>query len=168
MSVREDLEKLLNEGFWESSYQEENGAIVKRVTQTEIFKAIKRLGKAHYTAGQFLLHLDDRITEQNGYKDELKGLQETVNKICTERDQTCPLLPLVTEIKTEFNGHLEERAKEMLIEETTDSLKQQWIEQGREDEAMRFKRIMGWIGAVATIVTVAMASITWFINLWNF
>ncbi len=165
--MREEFERSLGMDS-DTEYIEEDGALVNKVTHVQVFQAVRDLRQDYKHMGKFLLHLDDRITDQNGYKDELKLMQGTLESLCNDRTVTCPVFPIVNELKEDLEQHLAEEAKNELIATTAQKLKEQYLQEGKDEEAFRFKRAMGIIGAIATIITLFMAVITWLLDLWSF
>ncbi len=166
--AREELEGLLLSECPDAGYVEEGGELVKKVTQSHIYSAIKILSKNNSIMGKFLLHLDDRIEEQNGYKDELKALREDFKKLCNDRIESCPVLPVIRGLQEELTEHLSDAEKAELVVETTSTLKEKWKKEGREEASFQLRKTLGWIGAVVAIVTVSMALISWIFEFWKF
>jgi len=166
--AREELEGVLLLDCPDTGYVEEGGELVKKVTQTHIYNALKILSKNNNIMGKFLLHLDDRIEEQNGYKEEIKQLRQDFQKVCNDRIESCPVLPLIKEVQDSVIDHLSEEEKEKLVLETAANLKEQWVKSGRDEETFRLRKTLGWIGAVVAIVTVSLALVSWIFEIWKF
>ncbi len=82
---REKLEKTLS--FWpDDGYEEEEGAVIKRTTLVQIYKAVKQLSRNMTIQGEFLLHIDDRLTEYNGWGPRFDQLEESFEEHCNEDD----------------------------------------------------------------------------------
>ena len=163
--IREQLEQAL-QTYPEEAYQEEEGVLVKRVNQTQIYQKLQLIGRSQQLMGHFLLHLDDRITAQNGYKDELKSMQETIEQICTERIEACPVLPEVQLMREDFDVHVAEADKETLIATTTTQLKDKWRKEGQIEEQQRFTRAITIITTACVVLGALTAFITWIMGLW--
>lgn len=165
---REELEKLLEYCPESVEYEEEgDGVLSKKITPIHTYKLMKAIGHRQQVQGQFLLYLDDRITDQNGYHGAILSLQEQVTKICNDRDQTCPVAPLVREIEEIVVSHLETTKDEKLITETEMKLREQWKLEGKNEERNRFERSAKIIALVISVVTFATGLITWFLGIWG-
>jgi len=163
--ARAELEALLS-SYPAKDYEEQNGELVKRVTQGDIFRALRHLSKASAVQGKLLLHLDDRITDFNGFRGEVIDLKKDIDAYLKGRSKSCPVLPLVREVEIAFNAHVDEAEKEELIATTTAALKEKWTNEGKKEERERFERAIKIIGLAFTGITVATATITWILGLW--
>ena len=168
--AREELVQSL-EQLPHAKYEEENGALIKRVTQVQVLEAVQVLGKNQEAMAKFLLHLDDRIVEQNGYRPLIEETQETIKKvqvrveeICSEREMTCPNTKKIAEIKDKIDGHLNDEEKEALVAGATGELREKLIKQGSDEAERRFKRITGMIGATVAVVGITITIAAFIIN----
>ena len=172
---REELEKMLEYcPKEEAELVEEDGEIIKKVTPLQSYRLMKSIGKFQKVQGQFLLYLDDRITEQNGYHDSIKKLQEEVSQICNERETTCPVIPIVEKLKSNMTEHLDGEAEKKLAHDIEQALISKWKEKGAEEEQeryrleeARFRRKMSWIGAIVSIITVSIAVLSFLLGVWS-
>lgn len=168
--AREELENSLRV-MPREHYEEEGGTLVKRVTQLHILEAVQVLGKNQEAMGKFLLHLDDRIFEQNGYRAIIETTQETiemvqkrVEQICSDIEVSCPNLPEIREIKEKINLHLAQEEKESLVERATTKEREKLISQGRDEAERRFKRITVVIGTTVGVVGITITIAAFIIN----
>ena len=168
--ARERLEKAM-QSLPKAEYQEEGGSLVKRVTQVQIMSAVQVLGENQEAISNFLLHLDDRITEQNGYRGLIEETQQTINtvqkrveEICSERELTCPNTPKISELTTLLNGHLSQEEKEELIEKATTEEREKLIKQGQDEAERRFKRITVTIGTMVGLIGITITIAAFIIN----
>lgn len=164
--AREALEASLQR-LPRSEYKEENGALVKRVSQVQILEAVHVLGRNQEAIGEFLLHLDDRITEQNGYRGlieetqgTIKEVQGRVEEICSDREKTCPVAPEVKQLTEKLSEHLEEEREEGIKTET----KEEIYKEAQEEAEKRFKRITATIGATVAIIGLIITAVAFVIN----
>jgi hypothetical protein len=163
--ARKELENTLVD-HPELEYTEQDGALIKKVTQVDIYSALRRLNKTSAIQSKFLLYLDDRMHEYNGFRAEVIQLQGDVNQYLNNRTESCPVLPLVRKVEEMIGDHLDDEEKEKLITTTTESLREKWMDQGREEQQQRFERISKIIGLLLTGITVATATITWIFGIW--
>lgn len=167
VKVRKELEDLLLEKTEKHYEVEADGILTKKITPADIYNAVKHLNKSNYVQGQFLLHLDDRMTEFNGFREEVQTLQKDVTEYCNDRTESCPILPLVKGLEDGLTEHLAEEEREHLVETVTADLKRKWRDEGRRDEQQRFERAAKIVGLLLTGVTVATATITWLLGMWG-
>lgn len=168
--AREELEQSLQE-LPHAKYEEENGSLIKRVTQVQVLEAIQVLGKNQEAMAKFLLHLDERIVEQNGYRPLIEETQETIKKvqvrveeICSEREMTCPNTKKIADIKDKIEGHLNDEEKEAIVAGATGELRDKLIKQGQDEAERRFKRITVTIGTTVGVIGITITIAAFIIN----
>ena len=165
--ARAELEKTL-EHFSDAEYEELDGSVVKKITPVDLYRVLKRnehIGSVH---GKFLLYMDDRMTEFNGFRKEVQQLQKDVAEYCNDRIESCPILPMVREIEEDLGNHLSATEKAEIVTKTTESLKAKWKEEGREEERFRLEKTVKIVSLVIAIITAATGLITWFLGIWKF
>ncbi len=159
--VRRELEAVLSVKP-EAHYSEEDGVLKKTISPLDIYKAVKDIGYTSRLHGEFLLHLDDRLIEHNGWGPRFEQLEEAFDELCSQRDDTCPLKPLAEEMQEKLLDHLRLEGEEALIE----SKHLEWIAEGEAQAERRLKRAATIIGVTTGIVGTSMAFITWVLGLW--
>ncbi len=165
--VRSELENILAEKH-EANYSEEDGVLTKKITPTDIYKAVKSLGRANHVQGEFLLHLDDRMTEFNGFRSEVQILQKDVEKYCNDRSESCPVLPIIRKVESDLGVHLSEAELAAVVGEATAELRDRIKKQGMDEERQRFDRAIKIIGSGCLVLGSVTAFITWLLGIWTF
>ena len=155
--ARQELEDTLRK-FSDIEYYEyeevEEGNLVHKISPADLFRILRRTEQISIVHGKFLLYLDDRIIQLVGAQKE----KEEFVKILSE----------------DFYKHLEKVAREEVIKTTTEEIKAQWRQEGKEEaekafglSAAIFERRMKIIGAVFAGLTVVTATITWLLGIWG-
>ena len=163
--ARAELENTL-ERYSDVEYVEEDGAVVKKITPVDLYRVLKRNEHIVNVHGNFLLYLDDRMTEFNGFRKEVQQLQKDVSEYCNDRIDSCPVLPLIREVEENLGTHLSDTEKAVLVSDTTNALKTKWTQEGKDEERERFNHTAKVISVVISIVAAATGLITWFLGIW--
>ncbi len=160
--VRVELEAMLADKF-EADYSEENGVITKKITPLDIYKAVKQVSYVNRLQGEFLLHLDDRLIEHNGWGPRFDDLEQSFEELCDHRDETCPLKPVTEELQTMLIDHLKVNDNETLVK----SKQMEWIAEGEAQAERRLKRAATIVGIATASIGSFTAFVTWLIGMWG-
>jgi len=167
MKPREELEKLLKE-CPVAEYEEVDGLVVKKVSPLQTYNLVRHIGYGQSVMAKFLLHIDDKMEEHNGYGEKFEQLETAFKDLCSNRDETCPLKPFAEELRDQLALHLTEEEREKLIVQVSTSAEEKWKEKGATEERERFERAIKIIGVAVLIITTATGLITWFFDVWRF
>lgn len=111
---------------------------------------------------------------------EVAKLYKTINKLCKQLATLESDLKKYNGLHNRFNSVEEmlveqikkcndvqiEKAKCAAVNVATESLREELIKLGRDEERERFERAMKIIGAGVLLLTTATGLVTWFLNIW--
>ncbi len=160
--VRQELEAVLAVKT-ETHYAEEDGILKQTITPLDIYKAVKQISYTNRLHGEFLLHLDDKLIEHNGWGPRFDDLEQSFEDLCRQRDETCPLKPLAEEMQTKLLDHLQAEDGEALVK----SKQMEWIAEGEAQAERRLKRAATIVGITTASIGSFTAFVTWLIGMWG-
>ena len=171
--AREELEETLKKVSEESlkqysDYEQlEEGKLVHEISFVDLFKILRRLEESSTVHGKFLLHVDDKLIEFSALQKEVAQLKRDFIEFYEDRGLTCPLKEPLKDIGETLHDHLSDAEKKELVEKTTYTLREQWKQEGRQEEIESFKRTAKLVGLILSGISLFMGMTAWMLGLWS-